>query len=213
VGKKDQDKRHFKLTIELIRSGERIIIAFLTSAAIWGCIGAVTIDYINQTNARLIPPTTPGISIAIAPTATQSASGATAAATETNNEFVSIAIHATGTAYAWAPTPTNTQVFLNPVTPFPVNSVVVATKPPANAVALAETPTVGPIVLQEIVVVVQQIPRGMRIPQSAVDTRLWPKIAIPKGAITNVADIAGKVACDDIYIESPVFVLGTCVQG
>ncbi len=67
------------------------------------------------------------------------------------------------------------------------------------------TDTATPITLSPVVVAVQQINRGMRIPdQGAVVVRLWPKQAVPERALTDLKDVVGKIARTDIYAEQPI---------
>jgi len=65
-------------------------------------------------------------------------------------------------------------------------------------------PTATPLVLSEVVVAVQQLPRGIRIPEGALAIRLWPKASIPERAMTRVQDVAGRIARTDIFIEQPI---------
>jgi Flp pilus assembly protein CpaB len=66
-------------------------------------------------------------------------------------------------------------------------------------------PTATPIELAEVLVAVQPLPRGSRIPdQGAVAVRLWPRQSIPERALTKVEEAAGKIARTDIFIEQPI---------
>ncbi len=76
--------------------------------------------------------------------------------------------------------------------------------PPGGGPAATAGPTATPLQLSEVIVAVQQLPRGISIPDSALATRLWPKASIPERAITNKADIVGKIARTDIFIEEPI---------
>jgi pilus assembly protein CpaB len=55
-----------------------------------------------------------------------------------------------------------------------------------------------------IVIAVQQLPRGVTIPPNAVDLRPWPEAAAPQNALTNVEDVIGKIARTDIQREQPI---------
>lgn len=65
-------------------------------------------------------------------------------------------------------------------------------------------PTATPLQLSEVIVAVQQLPRGIRIPDSALATRLWPKASIPERAVTDKTKIVGQIARTDIFIEEPI---------
>jgi Flp pilus assembly protein CpaB len=74
-----------------------------------------------------------------------------------------------------------------------------ATRPPEAL----PTPTPFPIV--EIVVAVQELPRGIRIPaENAVELRPWPAEAAPFNSLQSLDDVVGKIARTDIPRESPV---------
>jgi Flp pilus assembly protein CpaB len=69
----------------------------------------------------------------------------------------------------------------------------------------------------KILVAVQQLPRGLKIPPGAVDVREWPVTAVPANALVVPEgvdpqviiqqEVIGKIARSDIAIEQPV--LGT----
>jgi Flp pilus assembly protein CpaB len=63
-------------------------------------------------------------------------------------------------------------------------------------------PTAIPFV--EIIVAVQDLPRGFRIPDNAVQLLPWPEASAPFNAITNVEDVVGKIARTDIFREQPI---------
>lgn len=66
-------------------------------------------------------------------------------------------------------------------------------------------PTPTPIPYVEIVVAVQELPRGIRIPaENAVELRRWPADAAPFNALQSLDDVVGKIARTDIPRESPV---------
>ncbi|MBK8028864.1 MAG: flagella basal body P-ring formation protein FlgA [Chloroflexi bacterium] len=70
----------------------------------------------------------------------------------------------------------------------------------------AETPlpTATPIVFVDIVVAVQEIPRGMVIPPNAIQLRPWPQSVAPFNGVTNMDDVIGKRARTDIFREQPI---------
>ncbi len=68
-------------------------------------------------------------------------------------------------------------------------------------------PTFTPIPFVEIVVAVQELPRGLRIPETgAVELRLFPATpeTLPFNALQNLDDVIGKIARTDIPREAPV---------
>lgn len=82
---------------------------------------------------------------------------------------------------------------------------IINTPPPVPTPVVDNTlPTATPIVLQQVIVAVQQLPRGIRIPETALATRLWPKGSVPERAMTKISDVANKLARTDIFIEEPI---------
>jgi pilus assembly protein CpaB len=67
-----------------------------------------------------------------------------------------------------------------------------------------DLPTPTPIQFVEIVIAVQQMPRGFRILPSAVELRRWPAESAPFNAIFSLEDVIGKIARTDIFIEQPI---------
>ncbi|MBE2267298.1 MAG: hypothetical protein IAE80_03640 [Anaerolinea sp.] len=65
-------------------------------------------------------------------------------------------------------------------------------------------PTATPIVFVDLVVAVQEIPRGMVIPANAIAVRPWPQSAQPVGGIALPEDVIGKRARTDIFREQPI---------
>ncbi len=65
-------------------------------------------------------------------------------------------------------------------------------------------PTATPIVFVDIVVAVQEIPRGMVIPPNAIQLRPWPQSVAPFNGVTNMDDVIGKRARTDIFREQPI---------
>jgi len=65
-------------------------------------------------------------------------------------------------------------------------------------------PTATPIPFVELVIAVQELPRGFRIPPNAVELRPWPEISAPFNGITNLEDVVGRVARTDIFREQPI---------
>jgi len=99
-------------------------------------------------------------------------------------------------------TPTGDVIILELETDTPTPGSI----PPAGQ-GVSPTPGVAtptPIALIDIVIAVQDIPRGFRIPPEAVSVRPWPIEAAPFNAITDPADVIGKIARTDIYREQPI---------
>jgi Flp pilus assembly protein CpaB len=65
-------------------------------------------------------------------------------------------------------------------------------------------PTATPLEIVEIVIAVQDLPRGFRIPPNAVTLGPYPKDLAPFNAITSLEDVVGKIARTDIYREQPI---------
>ncbi len=62
------------------------------------------------------------------------------------------------------------------------------------------------IITQRVVVALQTIPRGMRIPPDAVEIREWPEkdTAFPNEPIYNLEDVVGMVARVEIPMHRPI---------
>jgi Flp pilus assembly protein CpaB len=83
---------------------------------------------------------------------------------------------------------------------------------PEGGITITPLPTTPPTA--NILVAVQQLPRGFKIPPGAVDVREWPVPSIPTNAIIVPAgtdpqliiqqEIIGKIARSDIAIEQPI---------
>jgi Flp pilus assembly protein CpaB len=65
-------------------------------------------------------------------------------------------------------------------------------------------PTPTPLSLVEVVIAVQELPRGFRIPANAVALRAWPEESAPFNGITNLEDVIGKIARTRIFREQPI---------
>jgi len=65
-------------------------------------------------------------------------------------------------------------------------------------------PTATPINFVELVIAVQELPRGFRIPANAVALRPFPEESAPFNAILNVEDVVNKIARTDIFREQPI---------
>ena len=79
----------------------------------------------------------------------------------------------------------------------------VATATPAQPAA-TPLPTATPIRFVELVIAVQELPRGIIIPPNAVALRPWPEDAAPFNGITNLNEVIGKRARTDIFREQPI---------
>lgn len=80
---------------------------------------------------------------------------------------------------------------------------VVETQPPTEP-PTTPLPTPTPIIFVDIVIAVQELPRGIVIPPNAVAVRPWPQDAAPFNAVGNVDDVIGKRARTDIFREQPI---------
>ncbi len=74
----------------------------------------------------------------------------------------------------------------------------------AQAPQSTPLPTATPIIFVDLVIAVQELPRGIVIPPNAVAVRPWPQDAAPINAITNMEDVIGKRARTDIFREQPI---------
>jgi pilus assembly protein CpaB len=66
------------------------------------------------------------------------------------------------------------------------------------------TPTVPPIDITKIVIAIQPLPRGSKIPPEAVTLAPWPTNSLPETRITNLEDVVGKLARYDIERGEPI---------
>ncbi len=66
------------------------------------------------------------------------------------------------------------------------------------------TPTNTPQPLVNIVIAVQELPRGIRIPPEALAVRPFPEAAAPFNAVTDIEAVAGRIARTDIFREQPI---------
>jgi Flp pilus assembly protein CpaB len=67
-----------------------------------------------------------------------------------------------------------------------------------------QLPTATPIAFVDLVIAVQEIPRGMVIPPNAVALRPWPQAAAPFNGLSNLEDVIGQRARTDIFREQPI---------
>jgi pilus assembly protein CpaB len=91
---------------------------------------------------------------------------------------------------------------LNPPPPTPVaddSGVQVVQQPESTPL-----PTATPIIFVDLVIAVQELPRGIVIPPNAVAVRPWPQDAAPFNGVTNIDDVVGKRARTDIFREQPI---------
>lgn len=76
--------------------------------------------------------------------------------------------------------------------------------PGAPVVQQPSLPTPTPLSFVNVVIAVQELPRGFRIPANAVDLRPWPEESAPFNGITNLEDVIGKIARTRIFREQPI---------
>lgn len=85
---------------------------------------------------------------------------------------------------------------------------VPAPQPESEQVAQVEEatpiPTATPIEMVEIVIALQDLPRGFRIPPNAVTLSPYPRSVVPFNALTDLEDVIGKIARTDIFREQPM---------
>jgi Flp pilus assembly protein CpaB len=66
----------------------------------------------------------------------------------------------------------------------------------------------GSVDMVEIVVAVQNLPRGIVIPENGVGTQLWPRENLPEAGnyflADEIGDVVGKIARTDIFRGSPI---------
>ena len=74
----------------------------------------------------------------------------------------------------------------------------------ADPTPTSDLPTPTPLALVQIVIAVQELPRGFRIPSNAVALREWPEQSVPFNAVLDIEDVVGKIARTDIYREQPI---------
>lgn len=67
-----------------------------------------------------------------------------------------------------------------------------------------DIPTPTPLEVVQIVIAVQDLPRGFRIPPNAVTLGPYPKDLAPFNAVTDLEEVIGKIARTDIYREQPI---------
>jgi Flp pilus assembly protein CpaB len=75
------------------------------------------------------------------------------------------------------------------------------TRPPQ---VVQQLPTPTPLEFTEIVIALQELPRGFRIPANAVDLRPWPLVSAPVSSLTSLEDVIGKIARTRIFREQPI---------
>lgn len=77
-------------------------------------------------------------------------------------------------------------------------------QPEAQEPQSTPLPTATPIIFVNLVVAVQELPRGIVIPPNAVALLPWPQDAAPFNGVTNLEDVVGKRARTDIFREQPI---------
>jgi Flp pilus assembly protein CpaB len=75
---------------------------------------------------------------------------------------------------------------------------------PTPEIIATPLPTATPIAFVDLVIAVQELPRGIIIPPNAVAVRPFPQSAAPFNAVTDVNDVIGKRARTDIFREQPI---------
>jgi len=67
-----------------------------------------------------------------------------------------------------------------------------------------QPPTPTPVPVVEIIIAVQELPRGFRIPANAIAKRQWPEESLPFNAILSEDEVVNKIARTDIFREQPI---------
>jgi Flp pilus assembly protein CpaB len=80
----------------------------------------------------------------------------------------------------------------------------ISTTPGTTVFQQPSLPTPTPLSFVNVVIAVQELPRGFRIPANAVDLRPWPEESAPFNGITNLEDVIGKIARTRIFREQPI---------
>jgi len=80
----------------------------------------------------------------------------------------------------------------------------VVTSTPGGEGPAVDVPTQAPIPMTDVVVAVQELPRGWRITADAVTVRRWPQESAPFNGLTSVEDAIGKIARTRIFVEEPI---------
>jgi len=66
-------------------------------------------------------------------------------------------------------------------------------------------PTPPPVVeYVDVIVAVQPLRRGARIPREAIDIRPWPLEAAPINAVLSTEEVVNRIARTDIFVEQPI---------
>ncbi|MCC7449412.1 MAG: Flp pilus assembly protein CpaB [Anaerolineae bacterium] len=90
---------------------------------------------------------------------------------------------------------------MNPPAPAPDGATPV---PGGGGQQVSDATAVPTLELVQVVVAVQEIPRGMAIPADAVTLRPWPRQSVTPDNLTNVADAVGRIARTDIANGQPL---------
>src|SRR5207244_3648584 len=73
-----------------------------------------------------------------------------------------------------------------------------STTPGAQPIDTTSTPVPTPPQLVPVVIAVQSLPRGFRITPDSVALRDWPKDIAPANAISDPAEVIGKITRTDV---------------
>lgn len=95
-------------------------------------------------------------------------------------------------------------IFLLPSLTQPPAVVTDGTPVPQQVVRNDTLPTPTPQQFVDLVIAVQELPRGIVVPPNAVELRPWPLESAPFNGITNLEDVVGRIARTDIFREQPI---------
>jgi Flp pilus assembly protein CpaB len=93
--------------------------------------------------------------------------------------------------------------------PVSTGSAPVVADGPTNVPGTGGGQEATPIILTKIIVAVQELPRGIKIPRDGLDVRSYPRDAVPAYAIgyeneASFNQVVGQIARNDIAREQPI---------
>jgi Flp pilus assembly protein CpaB len=86
----------------------------------------------------------------------------------------------------------------------PAPTPITEINPQGTPIAVVTGPTATPITYVKVVIAVQELPRGIVIPEGAVDVREWPVDTFPNFGIQDPKLVTGRIARTDIARGMPV---------
>ncbi len=95
-------------------------------------------------------------------------------------------------------------IFLLPTLTPTAPATTTSGTPAPQIVSNNTVPTPTPQQYVDLVIAVQELPRGIVVPPNAVELRPWPLESAPFNGITNLEDVVGRIARTDIFREQPI---------